>query len=84
MRPLPNPEPNTAADPLYEWEVHTECGRRFIESASSLEKVLYRFTQKGYRINFIMELSEYERMQAEEQRKMNEEIKRSIEGGSAA
>lgn len=84
MRPLPNHEPNSAAAPLYEWVVDTECGRHCIESASSLEKVLYRFTQKGYRIKFVMELSEYEKMQADEQRRMNEEIKKHVEGGNSA
>lgn len=84
MRPLPNPEPNTAADTLYEFVVDTECGRHFIWSASSLETLAARVTEKGYRMTFVMELSEYEDMQDMEQRRMNEEIKKHVEGESAA
>lgn len=84
MRPLPNPEPNTAANVMYEWVVDTECGRHFIWSASSLETLAARVIEKGYRMTFVMELSEYEDMQDMEQRRMNEEIKKHVEGGSAA
>lgn len=84
MRPLPNTEMNTAANVMYEWVVDTECGRHFIWSASSLESLAARVTEKGYRMTFVMELSEYEDMQEMEQRRMNEEIKKHVEGGSAA
>jgi hypothetical protein len=75
---------NTAANVMYEWVVDTECGRHFIWSASSLETLAARVTEKGYRMTFVMELSEYEDMQDMEQRRMNVEIKKHVEGGSAA
>jgi hypothetical protein len=84
MRPLANTEPNTAANTMYEWVVDTECDRHFIWSASSLETLAARVTEKGYRMKFVMELSEYEDMQDMEQRKMNEEIKKHVEGGNSA
>ena len=71
MRPLPNIEPNTAASTMYEWYCITEQNRIFIHSASSMETCIERLMEKGHRLKFIMELSEYERMQADQQRELN-------------
>lgn len=73
MRPLPNLEPNTAACVMYEWHCITEQDRIFIWSAISMQTCIARMMEAGHRLKFIMELSEYERMQADEQRVLNSE-----------
>lgn len=73
MRPLPNPEPNTAASTMYEWRCETTEGRIFTPSASSMETCIARMMEKGHKLKFIMELSEYEQMIADEQRVLNAE-----------
>lgn len=84
MRPLPNNEPNTAASVMYEWRCETAEGRIFIPSASSMESAIRHMTEKGHKLTFIMELSEYEQMIAYEQQRMNQEIREHIEGGPNA
>lgn len=60
MRPLPNPEPNTAASVMYEWYCITEQGRVMIRSASDMKTCIERAYENGHRLKFIKELSEYE------------------------
>lgn len=62
-----------------EWRVETECGRIFNWSAVDLENLILRMTEKGYRLTFVMELSEYERMIADEQRVLNHEHEKDID-----
>lgn len=65
--------------PPIEWHVETECGRNFIWSAVDLESLITQMTlDRGYRLTFVMELSEYERMQADEQRKLNDEHEKDV------
>lgn len=83
MRPLPNPELNTAASTMYEWYCITTRDRIFIHSASSMESCIARLMEKGHQLKFIMELSEYEQLQADQQRAMEYEYNQQIEKGVA-
>jgi hypothetical protein len=51
---------NTAASPMIEYHVETECGRNFCWSASSLESLFRDLISKQYYATRVMLQSEYE------------------------
>lgn len=51
---------NTAAVPLIDYLVQTECGRNFGWSATDMSSLVRDLEYRGYKATFVQTMSEYE------------------------